>query len=48
MDNEVEQLCKMLDDHQITEDRDMPVEIWDHCKKEGFFGMIIRRSGNHH
>lgn len=41
MDNEVEQLCKMLDDHQITEDRDMPIEFWDHCKKKGFFGMII-------
>ncbi len=41
MDNEVQELCELMDDHKITEDRDFPVEFWDKCKKEGFFGMII-------
>lgn len=41
LDNEVHELCEILDDHQITEDRDMPEEFWNRCKKQGFFGMII-------
>ena len=40
-DNEVNELCSVLDDHKITEDRDMPQEFWDLCKRNGFFGMII-------
>lgn len=41
LDNEVNELCEILDDYQITEDRDMPQEFWDRCKKQGFFGMIV-------
>ncbi|KAJ1437270.1 hypothetical protein B484DRAFT_392834 [Ochromonadaceae sp. CCMP2298] len=41
LDNEVHELCELLDDHKITEDRDMPEEFWNRCKKQGFFGMII-------
>jgi acyl-CoA dehydrogenase len=41
LENEVKELCESLDDYKITEDRDMPEEIWDKCKKQGFFGMII-------
>lgn len=41
LDNEVRELCEILDDHKITEDRDMPEEFWERCKKQGFFGMII-------
>ena len=41
INNEVEILCNMLDDYQITRDRDMPVEVWDYCKKSKIFGMII-------
>lgn len=41
MDKEVNELCEILDDHKITETRDMPEEFWNRCKKQGFFGMII-------
>ena len=29
LDNEVEELCKLLDDHQVTIDKDMSAEAWD-------------------
>ena len=41
LDKEVNELCEILDDHKITEDRDFPEEFWNRCKKQGFFGMII-------
>ena len=41
MDNEVEELCAMLDDYQIVRDRDLPVEVWNCMKKNKFFGMIV-------
>ena len=41
LDKEVNELCELLDDYKVTEDRDFPQEFWDKCKKQGFFGMII-------
>jgi len=42
IDGPVEQLCKMLDDWKITnEDYDMPKEVWDFIKHNGFMSMII-------
>lgn len=41
LDKEVNELCEILDDYKITEDRDFPEEFWNRCKKQGFFGMII-------
>ena len=41
MEKEVKELCEILDDYKLTEDRDMPEEFWNRCKKQGFFGMII-------
>ena len=41
MEKEVRELCELLDDYKVTEDRDMPEEFWNRCKKQGFFGMII-------
>ncbi|MGA7595536.1 MAG: acyl-CoA dehydrogenase [Gallionella sp.] len=42
LDNEVEQLCAMLDDWDITHNRaDLPPEVWQFIKDNGFFGMII-------
>ncbi len=38
----VEELCRMLDEWQITEElQDLPEEAWGYIKKNGFFGMII-------
>ncbi len=42
VDNEVETLCGMLDDWDITHTRqDLPPEVWQYIKDHGFFGMII-------
>ena len=42
IDGPVETLCQQLDDWKIThEDLDLPPEIWEQLKRDGFFGMII-------
>lgn len=42
LDHEVEEVCRLVDDWQITEALyDLPPEVWDYLKKKGFFGMII-------
>lgn len=42
LDNEVETLCAMLDDWDITHVRqDLSPEAWQYIKDKGFFGMII-------
>src|SRR4029079_7629144 len=42
LDGPVEELCRMVDDWDITHVRaDLPPEIWDFLKKKKFFGMII-------
>ncbi len=40
-DNQVEHLCDMVDDWQITRDMDLPEEVWAYIKEQGFLGMII-------
>jgi acyl-CoA dehydrogenase len=45
LDNEVEQLCAMLDDWDITHTRqDLPPAVWQFIKDKGFFGMIIPKA----
>jgi len=42
LDNQVEQLCAMIDDWQITfAERDLPQNVWTYLKKEKFLGMVI-------
>ena len=42
IDGPVETLCSMLDDWDITHNRqDLPEEVWDYIKKQRFCGMII-------
>lgn len=41
VDGPTEQLCSMLDDWQIAQDRDLSPEVWDFIKKQKFLGMII-------
>ncbi|RTZ15663.1 acyl-CoA dehydrogenase [Vibrio aquaticus] len=44
MDNELETLLDMLDDHKIVkEDRDLPHEVWQFLRKERFFSLIISK-----
>ena len=37
-------MCERIDDYQISIDRDLPQDLWDTFKKEGFMGMIIPKS----
>ncbi|MGE4657579.1 MAG: acyl-CoA dehydrogenase, partial [Gammaproteobacteria bacterium] len=42
LDGPTEKLCQMLDDWQITHELlDMPPNVWNFIKKQGFFSMAI-------
>jgi len=44
LEHEVEQLCAMVDDWEVTHVRqDLSPEAWQFLKDKGFFGMIIPR-----
>jgi acyl-CoA dehydrogenase len=44
LDGPCEELCRMVDDWDITHRRaDMPPQVWDFLKRKGFFAMIIPR-----
>lgn len=41
LEGPVEILCNMIDDWQITQSKDIPENILEYLKKEGFFSFII-------
>jgi len=42
LDGPCEELCRMVDDWEITHKRaDLPPEVWEFLKTKGFFAMII-------
>ena len=41
LDNEVEQLCSMLNDWDIHNYKDLPPEAWTYIRDNGFLGLII-------
>ncbi len=42
LDGPVDELCRMLDDWEVTQElQDLPQQVWQYLKDEGFFGMII-------
>lgn len=41
LDGPCEEVCRMVDDWKVFQDRDLPPAVWDSLKKEGFFGLII-------
>lgn len=41
LDGPTHELCELLDDWEITQQRDLPPEVWDFFKDNGFFGIII-------
>ncbi len=41
LDNTVEELCRMLDNHKIEQEQDLSPEVWRFIREKGFFGMII-------
>ncbi len=45
LDGQVEQLCRMLDDWEISEHhRKLPDPVWDYLREHGFFSMIIPKA----
>ncbi|AWL29304.1 acyl-CoA dehydrogenase [Acinetobacter defluvii] len=44
LDNEVEQLCAMLDEWEIHQQQDLSAEAWHFIQDNGFFGLIIPKS----
>ena len=44
LDGPCEELCRMVDDFDITHRRgDLPKPVWDFLKSKGFFAMIIQK-----
>ncbi len=41
LDNEVSELCELVDEWQIYQDKDLSPEAWQFLKDKGFFGLII-------
>ncbi len=41
LDGPVEELCAMVDDWQIQQERDLPPAVWAYLKDKRFLGMII-------
>ncbi len=41
LDGPVEELCRMTDDWEVYQQRDLPPKVWDYIKAKRFFGLII-------
>ncbi len=41
LDNETQILCAMLDDWEISQERDLPTKVWTYIKENGFLGLVI-------
>jgi len=41
LDNEVEELCHLIDDWDVQQRQDLSPETWDFLRQKGFFGLII-------
>lgn len=41
LDGPVEEVCRMTTDYEIWKNRDIPEKVWNHIKKNRFWGMII-------
>ncbi|MFJ1302111.1 acyl-CoA dehydrogenase [Pseudomonadota bacterium AL_CKDN230030165-1A_HGKHYDSX7] len=45
LDGPTRAVCEMVSDWNITQERyDLPPEVWDKLKRDGFFGMIIPKA----
>ena len=44
LENEVEEVCRMVDNEEVDRRGDLSDEVWDYLKRKGFMGMIIPRA----
>lgn len=43
LDNETQELCRLLDEWQIEQEQDLPPHVWAFLKEKGFFGLVISK-----
>lgn len=44
LDGPVEEVCKMVNQHEVSHElADLPEEVWQYLKDHGFFAMIIKK-----
>lgn len=48
LDGPVEEVCKMTNDWEVYQTRDLSKEVWDYLKEKRFFGLIIRKEYGGH
>ena len=48
LDGPVEELCRMTDDWEVWQRRDLPPQVWQKLKDERFFGLIVPREYGGH
>jgi acyl-CoA dehydrogenase len=41
IDNETQILCSMVDEWEVSQERDLPAKVWNYIKDNGFLGMVI-------
>lgn len=41
LDGPVEEVCEMVDDWEVLQQKDLPENVWQYLKDQKFFGMII-------
>jgi acyl-CoA dehydrogenase len=41
LDGPVNEFCRLLDDWEVMQQRDLPPEVWQYLKEQRFFGLII-------
>lgn len=41
LDNETQTLCDLLDEWKISQEGDLPENVWTFIKENGFFGLVI-------
>jgi acyl-CoA dehydrogenase len=41
LDGPVEEVCRMTDDWEVQQQKDLPDEVWEYLREHKFFGLII-------
>jgi acyl-CoA dehydrogenase len=48
LDGPVEELCRMTDDWEVWQNRDLPPQVWQKLKDDRFFGLVIAKEYGGH